>query len=58
MTRVCTSSWAPSAIRKLRNHVNKIIGKPYAGKPHVRIERGMGNRTGNGTAPLTTNALD
>lgn len=57
MTRVCTSSWAPSAIRKLCNHVNKIIGKPYAGKPHVPIERGMGKQTRTaGTAPLTTNA--
>jgi RNA-directed DNA polymerase len=32
-----------------------IIGKPYAGKPHVRIERGMGKRAARGTAPLTTN---
>jgi hypothetical protein len=23
--------------------------------PHVRIERGMGNRAARGTAPLTTN---
>ena len=22
----------------------KIVGKPYAGKPHVRVERGWGNR--------------
>ena len=41
----CTASAVPSAIRRRRNHVKKIIGKPYAGKPHVRIERGMGNRT-------------
>jgi Group II intron, maturase-specific domain len=33
----------------------KIIDKPYAGKPHVRIERGMGKRAWSGTAPLTTN---
>ena len=39
-----TGSAAPSAIRGQRNHVKKIIGKPYAGKPHVRIERGMGKR--------------
>jgi hypothetical protein len=32
-------------------HVKKIIGKPYAGKPHVRIERGMGNRARKSTAP-------
>ena len=38
----CTGSAAPSATRRQRNHVKKIIGKPYAGKPHVRIERGMG----------------
>ena len=25
-----------SAIRGQRNHARKIIGKPYAGKPHVR----------------------
>ena len=29
---------------KAAYHVKKIIGKPYAGKPHVRIERGWGNR--------------
>ena len=34
----------------------KIIGKPCAGKPHARIERGMGKRTCFAdTAPLTTN---
>src|SRR3954469_5767402 len=38
-------------------HVRKIIGKPYAGKPHVRIERGMGKRTRESTAPLTTNGV-
>ena len=43
-TRACTSSWAPSDTRRQRNHVQKTVGKPYAGKPHVRIERGMGNR--------------
>jgi len=32
----CTGSAAPSATRGQRNHVKKIIGKPYAGKPHVR----------------------
>ncbi len=51
----CTACAAPSAIRRQRNHVRKIIGKPYAGKPHVRIERGMGKRAARGTAPLTTN---
>ena len=51
----CTGCAAPSAIRRRRNHVKKIIGKPYAGKPHVRIERGMGKRAAHGTAPLTTN---
>ncbi|HZD70207.1 MAG TPA: group II intron maturase-specific domain-containing protein [Actinomycetes bacterium] len=40
----CIACEAPSAIRGLRNHVKKTIGKPYAGKPHVRIERGMGNQ--------------
>ena len=39
-----TGSAAPSAIRRQRNHARKTIGKPYAGKPHVRIERGMGKR--------------
>src|SRR5712672_443569 len=54
-----TGSAAPSAIRRQRNHVKKIIGKPYAGKPHVRIERGMG-KPGQPTAPapLTTNDQD
>lgn len=32
---------ASLAIRR-RNHAKKTIGEPYAGKPHVRIERGMG----------------
>lgn len=43
-TRDYTSSWAPSDTRRRRNHVQKTVGKPYAGKPHVRIERGWGNR--------------
>ena len=51
----CIGSAARSAIRRQRNHVKKITGKPYAGKPHVRIERGMGKRACTGTAPLTTN---
>ena len=40
---------------RLRNHVTKTVGEPYAGKSHVQIERGMGNRAQLGTAPLTTN---
>ena len=52
----CIGFVALSAIRRLRNHVKKIIGKPCAGKPHARIERGMGNRICFAdTAPLTTN---
>jgi len=43
-TRACTSSWAPSDIRRQRNHVQKTVGELYAGEPHVQIERGMGNR--------------
>lgn len=37
-------------------YVQKIIGKPNAGKPHVGIERGMG-KPGRAAvpAPLTTN---
>jgi len=55
-TRACTSSWAPSATRRRRNHVQKTVGKPCAGEPHARIERGMGKRAGStGSAPLTTN---
>jgi hypothetical protein len=38
-----TGSAAPSATRRQRNHVRKIIAKPYVGNPHVRIERGMGD---------------
>ena len=45
MGTACTGFVAPSATRRLRNHVTKIIGKPCAGKPHARIERGMGKRT-------------
>ncbi|MEO3888447.1 hypothetical protein [Nonomuraea sp. B5E05] len=37
-------------------YVQKIIGKPYAGKPHVGMERGMG-KPGRAAvpAPLTAN---
>jgi hypothetical protein len=46
----------PSVIRRQRNHVSKTIGKPCAGKPHARFERGMGNRARSASAaPLTTN---
>jgi len=31
--------------RGQRNHVRKTAGKPYTVKPHVRTERGWGNRT-------------
>jgi hypothetical protein len=31
--------------------ITKIIGKPCAGKPHARIERGMGKRTSRHRAP-------
>jgi hypothetical protein len=51
----CIGCVARFAIRRLRNHVKKIIGKPCAGKPHARIERGMGKRVREDTAPLTTN---
>jgi hypothetical protein len=55
-TRACTSSWALSATRRQRNHAQKTVGKPCAGKPHARIERGMGNQGRNAApAPLTTN---
>ncbi len=55
-TRACTSSWALSDTRRQRNHVQKTVGEPCAGKPHARIERGMGNRACSAdTAPLTTN---
>src|SRR5215218_6372104 len=53
----CIGSAAPSATRRLRNHVKKIIGKPCAGKPHARIERGQRKRAHTGTAPLTTNGV-
>jgi hypothetical protein len=39
----CTACVAPSATRSQRNHAKKIIGKPHAGKPCIRIERGWGN---------------
>jgi hypothetical protein len=49
----------PSVIRRRRNHARKTVGEPYAGKPHVRIERGMGKRgRAAARAPLTTNAMD
>jgi len=52
----CTACPAPSATRRLRNNVQKTIGKPCAGKPHARIERGMWKRVCTAdTAPLTTN---
>ena len=53
-----TNSWASSAIPGPRRDARKIIGKPCAGKPHARIERGTGKRALTGTAPLTTNGDD
>src|SRR5664279_6395219 len=54
-TRDYTSSWAPFLTRRRRNHVQKTVGKPYAGKPDVRIERGMGKQGRQAVpAPLTT----
>ncbi|MGQ0680735.1 MAG: ABC transporter substrate-binding protein, partial [Actinomycetota bacterium] len=41
--------------QELRNYVRKTIGKPCAGKPHARFERGMRKRARKSTAPLTTN---
>jgi hypothetical protein len=35
-----TSCWAPYAIREPRMPHEQTIGKPYAGNPHVRFERG------------------
>ncbi len=53
----CIDYVAQSAIRGWRNHVQKPIGEPCAGKLHARFERGMGKRArATGTAPLTTNA--
>jgi hypothetical protein len=41
---------------RLRKHVKKTVGKPCAGKPHARIERGMGKHGRHAApAPLTTN---
>ena len=51
----CIASEEPSATRELHNHAKKTIGKPCAGKPHARIERGKRKRALPGTAPLTTN---
>jgi Group II intron, maturase-specific domain len=37
------------------NHAQKTVGKPCAGKPHARIERGMGKQGRYAApAPLTT----
>src|SRR5690625_280214 len=54
-SEVSTGFAAPFAIRGLRNHVKRSIGKPWAGEPHARIERGIGKQAHTGTAPLTTN---
>lgn len=41
--------------QRLSNHVHKTVGKPYAGKSHVRNERGMGKEgRGADSAPLIT----
>lgn len=40
----CCSWSAPSPTRGLHNHAEKTVGKPYAGKPHARIDRGMGKQ--------------
>src|SRR5690606_9204669 len=47
--------WDHSLPKGCVTRVKKTNGKPCAGKPHARIERGMGKRASNGTAPLTTN---
>jgi hypothetical protein len=47
---------APSDIQGRRSTVKKIIGKPCAGIRMHGIERGMGKRIREDTAPLTTNA--
>jgi len=48
-------SATPSVNSRLRHHVTYMIGKPCAGKPHARTERGVGKRAENGTVPLTSN---
>lgn len=53
---VCIDYVALFAIQRQRNHAQKIIVKLCAGKPHARIERGMGNQDRTtAPAPLTTN---
>ena len=37
---VLLEAWKRSAIREPRMLHEKTIGKPYAGNPHVRFERG------------------
>ncbi len=44
LARYADDGATPSAVRGRRNHVKKIIGKPHAGRLHVRIEGGTGNR--------------
>ena len=39
-TRSLSSCWARSDILEARMPHEKTIGKPYAGNPHVRFERG------------------
>jgi hypothetical protein len=47
----CTGSAAPSAIRRQRNHAQKIIDKPYAGQPHVHLKGGWGTGRSRHRAP-------
>ena len=56
MGLACTVFAVPFAIRRQRNHAQKTIGEPCAGKLLARFERRMGKRARSaGTAPLTTN---
>jgi hypothetical protein len=47
--RPFTACAAPSAIRRQRNHAQKIIGKPYAENRTYGPKGGWGNRTHSGT---------
>jgi hypothetical protein len=42
--QACIGCEGPCAIRGLHSYAGKTIGKPCAGKPHVRLKGGWGNK--------------
>jgi hypothetical protein len=53
--KACTDFRGIIRFRRQRNHAEKTVGEPCAGKSLAQFESGMGRRASRaGTAPLTT----